>query len=115
MERKCILVVDDEEKLRAAIRRILNVCGFTVFEAADAIEALDHDLDVVDLVVTDYSMPGRTGLELARDIKLTHPDLPIILYTANGTSDFSPADALLSKPVTSDVMIETINRLIAAR
>jgi CheY-like chemotaxis protein len=77
-----ILVVDDQPEIRSALRRCLNVSGNTVHEAQSGEEALrvieEHH---IDLVVSDYDMPGMTGLELLQRIRLSEPKLRRILLT----------------------------------
>src|SRR4029453_4386668 len=59
----CILVVDDHDDGREALEQVLTQAGATVIPAASARAALTH-LDAVELIVTDYFMPGETGLWL---------------------------------------------------
>ena len=69
-----ILLVDDEAGIIHAIRRMLRSEPFTIYEAGNADEALAviarHD---IDLMVTDFKMPGMTGLELCRKVRKQSP------------------------------------------
>lgn len=77
-----ILVVDDDQKIRALLGRFLQTNGFRVTEAADAASARSFMRGLAfDLVLLDVMMPGESGLSLARDLKATRP-VPICMLTA---------------------------------
>ena len=77
-----ILVVDDDQKIRALLGRFLNSNGFRVTEASDAASARAFMRGLAfDLVLLDVMMPGESGLSLARDLKVTRP-VPICMLTA---------------------------------
>jgi two-component system, OmpR family, phosphate regulon response regulator OmpR len=77
-----ILVVDDDQKIRALLGRFLVTNGFRVTEAADAAAARAFMRGLAfDLVLLDVMMPGESGLSLARDLKQTRP-VPICMLTA---------------------------------
>ena len=77
-----ILVVDDDQKIRALLGRFLTSNGFRVTEAADAAAARSFMRGLAfDLVLLDVMMPGESGLSLARDLKATRP-VPICMLTA---------------------------------
>jgi two-component system response regulator CpxR len=78
-----ILCVDDEENQLTMRKYLLESKGYSVLAASSGNQALDllacHQ---VDLVLSDHLMPGLTGVELARQIKLHQPALPVILISA---------------------------------
>lgn len=77
-----ILVVDDDQKIRALLGRFLASNGFRVTEASDAAAARSFMRGLAfDLVLLDVMMPGESGLSLARDLKATRP-VPICMLTA---------------------------------
>lgn len=79
-----ILFVDDELELVDMARQMLEKLGYSVevlTSSVEALEELEKDSDRFDLVITDQTMPGLSGLELARKIKILKPTLPVILYT----------------------------------
>jgi two-component system, OmpR family, phosphate regulon response regulator OmpR len=77
-----VLVVDDDQKIRALLGRFLKSNGFRVTEAADAAAARSFMRGLTfDLVLLDVMMPGECGLTLARDLKATRP-IPICMLTA---------------------------------
>ncbi len=82
---KKVLIIDDEEKLRTLLTRIISLEGFEVIEAGDckmAIKKLEQaDIDVV---LCDVKLPDGSGVELAKKIKDKYPLIEIILLTAYG-------------------------------
>ncbi|NBA88969.1 response regulator [Emticicia sp. CRIBPO] len=82
---KTILIIDDEEKLRTLLGRILESEGFDVLQAGNCKSGLkvleNHEVQVV---LSDVKLPDGNGVELAGKIKTLHPDLEIILLTAYG-------------------------------
>ena len=82
-----ILVVDDDNDVRAMIKRALQELGYPVVEAGDGPAALAllerGEEPKPQLVVLDYMMPGMDGAEVAREIVRIDPDLPIIFSTGH--------------------------------
>lgn len=99
-----LLIVDDDERIRALLGRFLRRNGFLVSMARDAAQArrLLAGLEF-DLIVMDVMMPGEDGLSLTRDLR-TRIDTPILLLTAKGETEDrisgleSGADDYLPKP-----------------
>ena len=81
---KHILVADDDQSVREALRFLLSVDRHTVTEAVDGRQALDlFAKQRFDLVITDYAMPGIGGEELVQEIRKLAPEHPIIMATAH--------------------------------
>lgn len=81
-----ILIIDDEEKLRSLLARIIGLEGFEVFQAGDAksgLKKLEQESDII-LVLCDVKLPDANGVELVQKIKTAHPQVEIILLTAYG-------------------------------
>ncbi|RZJ12282.1 MAG: response regulator [Rubrivivax sp.] len=79
-----VAYLDDDEVVRLMVERVLAHQGFdvTVFgEPLDLVAAFDADPDQFDLLVTDFSMPGMNGLEVARAVRAVRADIPIIVST----------------------------------
>ena len=80
-----ILIIDDEEKLRNLLARIIGLEGFEVFQAAGCkagLKQLEHyDIDVV---LCDVKLPDGNGVDLSKEIKAKYPAIEIILLTAYG-------------------------------
>lgn len=84
-ELKNILIVDDEEKLRNLLSRIISLEGFNVFQAPDCRSALKKiEQTDIDVVLCDVKLPDGNGVELTRIIKDKYPQIEIILLTAYG-------------------------------
>src|SRR5262252_7339303 len=96
---KRILVVEDEESVRACLRMMLQLEDHQVTEASSGAEALNlFATDQFDLVITDFEMPGMKGNMLAAGIKLLASSLPILMITASARARpdaENPVDAIL--------------------
>ena len=83
-----ILLVDDDPEVARLGREVLEHLGYQVVSVSDPIAALDlfaEDAHGFDLLLTDYTMPGLSGLELARRARQMIPDLPVILISGNSS------------------------------
>ena len=97
----CVLLVDDEEAVRAAAAQMLQDLGYEVVEAdgADQALALVGDGLRPDLLVSDHMMPGMTGTELARHLRASLPALGVLIVSGYADVEtLSPDLAHLSKP-----------------
>lgn len=112
-----IMLVDDEELIRATTAEMMIDLGHRVIEAASGLEALEllRCGASPDLIITDYLMPSMTGLELAQQIRLRHGDMRILLSTGYATlAGHEMADLpLLTKPFRQAELGATIERLLA--
>lgn len=80
-----VLIIDDEEKLRALLSKIISLEGFEVFQAGDAKKALQKlETTDIDIVICDVKLPDNNGVELSKIIKEKFPLTEIILLTAYG-------------------------------
>jgi PAS domain S-box-containing protein len=112
-----ILVVDDDPLIAASAVDMLEDLGHKVIEASSAERALEI-LKVcdqkIDLLMTDQAMPGMTGIELARQVRMMWPDLPILLAT--GYADLNENGELsiprLSKPYLQTDLRKQIDKLL---
>ncbi|HNX20436.1 MAG TPA: sigma-54 dependent transcriptional regulator, partial [Acidobacteriota bacterium] len=85
MSKANILVVDDQESIRHFVSKALSDEGYAVQSTGSLRETrqvLEHD--VPDLGIFDLKLPDGTGIELLRELKQTHPEIPVILMTAFG-------------------------------
>jgi CheY-like chemotaxis protein len=91
-DRKTVILCVDDEKNPLTLRKlVLERAGYLVLTASSAEEAMRLlAVNQVDLVVSDYLMPGVVGTELAKQIKKKHPQIPFILLS--GVNDI-PDDA----------------------
>lgn len=83
---KSVLVIDDEDKLRGLISRILGLEGYRIFEAASAKAGLKIlETEEIQVVLSDVKLPDINGIELTEKIKTLYPHIEIINLTAYGT------------------------------
>ena len=88
MRQTTVFVVDDEEEIGALLTRILARDGLRVAAFRDAAGALEAaGRDPPDAVLTDLTMPGTSGLELAARVKELHPHASVVVMTPRITSD----------------------------
>ena len=115
--RATVLVVDDEADLASMTCAMLRALGYEAVSsthAAMALSILRDDPFAIDLLITDQTMPGMTGDELALGAKAIRPDLPIILctgYSARLNESVAKqvgAVALLFKPLSRDDLAEAV-------
>jgi CheY-like chemotaxis protein len=110
-----ILVVDDEPAVGDAIKMMLQFDGHAV-QTANGSKAARSLLEQgkFDLIITDYSMPGMKGDELAAVIKQRLPDQPIIMITAyaemlkSSSNPLTGVDFILSKPFSLEALREAM-------
>jgi two-component system, cell cycle sensor histidine kinase and response regulator CckA len=120
--RPTVLVVDDEDALRAAIRRLLENQGYQVIEAPNGAMALqlleDGAAPEVSLVLTDLRMPVMDGRQLAAALARRHPSLPIV-FMSGFTAQLmdlrlvSPHLTFLPKPFRDRDLLATVRGQIA--
>jgi DNA-binding NtrC family response regulator len=113
-----LLIVDDEPLKRATLDIELTAAGYSVVQASDPAAALAHlEQQPVDVVVTDWRMPGMDGMQLLDHIKGRWPRTQVILMTAYGSVDAAVqaikrgACDYVSKPFATDVLLAKIDRL----
>jgi len=80
-----ILIIDDEEKIRTLLSRIISLEGFEVFQASDLKNAKKRlEVPEIDVVISDVKLPDGSGVEFSKIIKDKYPSLEVILLTAYG-------------------------------
>ena len=117
---KPILIVDDEVEMRIAMSETLKHCGYPVETSHNAIDALNKvKKNEYSMVITDMTMPKRSGLELLKDIKKLEPDKPVLMVTAYGTIE-TAVEAMkhgafdyILKPFKFDVFTFVVERALA--
>jgi DNA-binding NtrC family response regulator len=115
-----ILIVDDEEVLRDVLDAVLRREGFEVAMAAsgeEALSILDED-DNIDLVILDIMLPGISGIDTLRAIRISNPSLPVIIITAFSSIDGAieamkhGAFHYIPKPFKNEEVILTVNKAL---
>jgi signal transduction histidine kinase/CheY-like chemotaxis protein len=115
-----VVYVDDEEALVLLMTRTLERLGYraTGFtDPAAALQAIRTDPAAVDVLITDFAMPGMTGTELARAAAAVSPNLPIMLVSGYGLGEDSTdrkvsLAARLPKPIALDELARTLDRIV---
>jgi CheY-like chemotaxis protein len=119
-----ILVVEDEILMRLVICDYLRECGFRVYEAGnatEAIEILESDKATIDLVFSDVNMPGAMdGFGLAHWVRKNRPGLPITLTSGDSkkskaAKDLCENEPFFAKPYDVRLVVAQIRTLIEAR
>ncbi len=117
-----VLLAEDDRAVRRLLEVVLERAGYEVVSASDGLEAMKLALSSsINLVITDAMMPNLNGHELCRFIRnsQTLAHVPIILLSAlekKGTDgQVENADAFLTKPVSSERLIECIEKLLAGK
>jgi CheY-like chemotaxis protein len=111
-----ILCVDDEEIPRTLRKLVLEKQGYTVLPAASGREALEIlEGCSVDLVLSDQMMPGMSGTELTKIVKLARPTMPVILISGMNEipPDASFADRFVSKVGGPALLSESIVEVLS--
>jgi DNA-binding response OmpR family regulator len=115
----CVLVVDDELPVLKLAQRILQKAGFHVLMARNGAEALTWLSEFkVDVLLTDWLMPGLHGKELILEVRRRFPDLPICCMTATPLSDPHPELAgvrILEKPFIAEELVKIVRWTIDAQ
>ena len=120
MQIKPILVVDDEVEMRIAMTETLKHCGYAVESSSNAIDALKkYKENDYSLVITDMTMPKRSGLELLKDIKRLDSAKPVIMATSYATVETAieamkhGAFDYIKKPIDFDSFVYLVERALA--
>ncbi len=121
-EGRHVLYVDDDHALVFLVRRLLTRRGYRVTGLTDPYEAeqaLRDTPGAFDLLVTDYNMPGYSGVDLVRTAKALRPDLPVALASGHITAEIERAAReagaleLIYKPNDVEELCATVQRLVA--
>jgi signal transduction histidine kinase/ActR/RegA family two-component response regulator len=115
-----ILLVEDDEHVRAVACAVLRQSGYTVLEASNGEQALarvGNDVASIQLLVTDVVMPVMGGHELARRLRQLAPALKVLLISGYEASDTgaraaTPETQVLDKPFSARAMSETVRRVL---
>lgn len=119
-----ILFVDDEKVLAELGQELLEALGYTVTAGTSSLEALARfraKPDAYDLVITDMTMPGLTGRELARELQIIRPDIPIIMcsgyseFVNSGEAREAGISEFMMKPYVASRMAQVIRKALKVR
>jgi DNA-binding response OmpR family regulator len=120
---RAVLVVDDDDGARVVIARMLQEQMITVVTAssgAEAIALLSAEHRSIDIMLTDMTMPGMTGLELAYQVRERHPHIGIVIVSGD-ISDIERSVVaragvpFLKKPIRMDALLAAVRALPSRR
>jgi DNA-binding response OmpR family regulator len=120
---KRVLLIEDEPNIIEAISFILSRDGWTVHTHADGVTAADRVRSVPpDLVILDMMLPGRSGLDILRDLRghADTADLPVMMLTARGQARdremamSAGATHYMTKPFSNAEMLASVRNLMGA-
>jgi len=119
MDRKKILVADDESHILNVVSLKLRNAGFDVITARDGAEALKlAGEQTPDLIITDYHMPNLSGLELAQRLRASGQNIPTLMLSARGyhlTEDelkASGIDQMIAKPFSPRQLLSAVSEML---
>ena len=114
-----ILIIDDEQSQREVLKGYLQKKNFRVITASSGIEGLEVvNKEQVDIVLSDYKMPDKTGIEVLEEVKRINPEISFVLMTAYGTIENAVkamrlgAYDYLSKPIDLDELELLLEKII---
>jgi two-component system, chemotaxis family, chemotaxis protein CheY len=116
-----ILLVDDDPDMRSLTRTFLEHEGYGVFSSGDAerAAAIFRSVPQIDLLVTDLYMPGRSGMELARELKALRSELPVLMISGGLVDSVQETRlkeegwSFLAKPFRLPDLLSTVHRILA--
>jgi DNA-binding NtrC family response regulator len=117
-----LLIVDDDQGMRENLAELFESLGYDVRTAPNTPDALQVlDASEIDLLITDYKMPGPTGIELIEAARKVQPNLRAVLMTAFGDS-FTEIESVrrgavgyLNKPFEADEVVAFVEKVLSLR
>ena len=118
---KRVLVVDDHDPTRQTITRMLEAGGFEVVQASsgnEALACLSRESDDIDMVLSDVTMPGMTGIDLSYQIRELYPSMPVAIVSGDVSelerSIIGRADVpFIKKPFHAESLYSAVKEAIA--
>lgn len=114
-----VLVVEDDQELRALFSRVLTRHGYKTLEAGNGEEALNVlDSEYIDVIISDIMMPVMDGYELVRSLREANITIPVLMITAKDAFDdmergfLSGTDDYMVKPVNVNEMVLRVGALL---
>lgn len=120
-----IMIVDDEDPVRAMLKEMLNMLDHEISEATNGREAIEKYCNQpVDLIITDLVMPDKSGIDLIMELKEEFPDVRVLAISGGGgitgRFDYLPiaqllgADFILKKPFQMKELCNKVESLLVA-
>lgn len=121
-QRSLVTVIDDDESVRESLPDLLKEFGYAVCAFSSAEEFLaSESVGQTKCLILDIAMPGMSGLDLQRELKLRRHEIPIVFITANRDEAFRPrvlaqgAAACLFKPFSDTALLEALRAALSVR
>jgi CheY-like chemotaxis protein len=116
--KKRVLVVDDDDSVRASLKKVLQQAGYDVVLAGGGLEAaLRFNRDPIDLLLLDLNLPNLTGWEVFEHVTTRYPLVPVIIITGMPnqyrTALAAGVGALFEKPVEVPALLKRMEELLA--
>lgn len=117
---KCILIVDDESRMRKLIKDFLTAKGYSILEAEDGektLQVFEQNSEKIDLILLDVMMPKLDGWSVLRQIRQTS-QIPIIMLTARGEEQDElfgfelGVDEYISKPFSPKILVARVEAIL---
>lgn len=122
MSYKAILVVDDDEDVRQAMKEALELEGHKVYTANNGLEAIQflitEKISEIGVIILDLMMPGMTGAQFLQVVQEKHPEIakiPVVLATAKGSvgdENLSGLSSRIRKPFELEELCNVVNQFI---
>jgi DNA-binding response OmpR family regulator len=116
-----VLVVEDDQTLRALTVAVLESAGYRVFESPNAeaaIRTVEKYTNSIDVVLTDVVMPGMSGRKLSQHLLALRPDMKILLMSGYAQElierygALEPGVSLIEKPFTRQSLLEAVSAIL---
>ena len=115
-----VLLLDDNAVQAATRQAILRRAGYFVIAALNAQRALEQFQrneypEEIDLVITDHLMPGMNGAEFVRELRRTHPELPVMVISGleDAEAEYGELNVVFRlKPLLPDDLLATVHQLL---
>ena len=111
-----ILLCEDDASIRLTVKDMLESRGYAVLDVGSAETAIEtYRRESVDLLVTDLTLPGTSGIDLTQKLRQIDPALPVVFTTGRFDKDAGLLDArtkVLLKPYSGDALVQTISQLL---
>jgi DNA-binding response OmpR family regulator len=113
-----LLIVDDDPEMRSLLSEELEEEGYKVTVAKNGLDVLsDIPFTAYDLIITDWKLPLRDGIQILKSVREIHPDIPVILITAFGDSKIrkkveKAGGVYLQKPFSMEAFKEMVQSLL---
>jgi len=118
MNKFSILIIDDEEPQLQSLKTFLSKRDYKIFTSNDGESAMEIIINnSVEIVLTDYNMPGWNGQQVLQKVKLLNPSIDVVVMTAYGTIESAVAMMkngafdFLTKPIDLDVLENILNKI----